>query len=593
MPDSAMAWRCIVCGYLHRGPEPPDVCPTCGAAREDFEPVQDAAEAAPAEGKAKRVLVIGAGIAGTAAAESIRATAPSTEIVLISQEAEVPYYRLNLTRYLAGEISRQNLPMHPAAWYDEQHIQLLLSVEVAGLLLEDHAVALRDGRRLAFERLLLAAGAHPFVPPIPGSALGGVTSLRTIDDADYLLEACKAGVRCVCIGGGLLGLETAGGLARQGADVTLLEGHGWLLPRQLNQTAGEILGTHVSRLGINLRKHAATREISGSGRVEHVILEDGSTIPADLVVIATGVRANTSLARQAGLEVNHGVVVNDRLTTSHPDVLAAGDVAEHKGVVYGLWTASQAQGAIAGTNLAGGSAEFGGLPRSTTLKVLGLDLFSIGQINPEAGSDQVIDQESEGRYFRFVFRENHLAGAILLGDLKLVSSAKKAVEGKRDCSSLLRSRRLPRRSWIFSESRRRCPGRDLPQRRAARPRHPTSPGHRSTSPWHVTSVPFADTCTTSRRRAGSGASCRTTGSARVAARPSRRSPLWPEKPRNRRVTHSVGPRPHIVSSAMSSWRSTSCCSSRWSRVSGATRSSFLRGRCCTSPSEWSSESRCS
>ena len=240
----------------------------------------------------------------------------------------------------------------------------------------------------------LAAGANPFIPPIPGSDREGVTSLRTVQDADYLLGACEAGARCVCIGGGILGLETAGALARRGAKVTLLEGHGWLLPRQLNQRAGEILGDHVCRIGITLRNKAVTREILGDGRVHGVLLEDGSTIPADLVVIATGIRANSSLAQQAGLEVKHGVVVNNHLTTSHPDVLAAGDVAEHKGVVYGLWTASQAQGTIAGRNLAGASAEFGGLPRSNTLKVLGLDMFSIGQIMPEDASFQVIDQET-------------------------------------------------------------------------------------------------------------------------------------------------------------------------------------------------------
>ena len=313
----------------------------------------------------------------------------------------------------------------------------MLGEEVGSLDPQHHVVELRDGKRLPFDKLLLAAGANPFIPPIPGSDREGVTSLRTVQDADYLLGACEAGARCVCIGGGILGLETAGALAARGAKVTLLEGHGWLLPRQLNQRAGEILGDHVSRIGITLRNKAVTREILGNGRVHGVLLEDGSTIPADLVVIATGIRANSSLAQQAGLEIKHGVVVNDRLTTSHPDVLAAGDVAEHKGVVYGLWIASQAQGTIAGRNLAGACAEFSGLPRSNTLKVLGLDLFSIGQIMPEDASFQVIDQEKDGRYFRFVFHENRLVGAILLGDMSLMSATKKAIEEKQDCSSLL------------------------------------------------------------------------------------------------------------------------------------------------------------
>ncbi|HPM81051.1 MAG TPA: FAD-dependent oxidoreductase [Candidatus Anammoximicrobium sp.] len=386
-----------------------------------------------------RIVVIGAGGAGMAAVESLRKTAPAAEIVLISQETELPYYRLNLTRYLAGEINRPELFIHPAAWYQEQQVQLLLGTEVSALHLAEHAVQLGDGRRLPFDKLLLAAGANPFIPPISGANRHGVTSLRTVQDADYLLKACEAGARCVCIGGGLLGLEAAGALARRGAQVTLLEGHGWLLPRQLNERAGQILGEHVGRIGITLRRKAKTREILGDEHVRSILLEDGSTVAADVVVIATGVRSNCSLAQQAGLEVKHGVLVNNQLLTSHPDVLAAGDVAEHNGVVYGLWTASQAQGAIAGRNLAGAGAEFTGLPRSSTLKVLGLDLFSIGQIMPPEAGGQVIEQETGGRYYRFVFQDGRLVGAILLGDTQLMAVTKKAVEEKRDCTSVLRA----------------------------------------------------------------------------------------------------------------------------------------------------------
>ena len=442
MPDRERAWRCLVCGFVHRGTEPPASCPVCGAGREDFEPVE---EDSPSSGdsnapavKAPGVVVIGAGIAGIAAVESLRAAAPEAEITLVSAETELPYYRLNLTRYLAGEVQRESLPIHPADWYQERNIRLLLGEEVRGLDLEGHAVELGNGKRIAFDKLLLAAGAHPFIPPIPGSDRERVTTLRTVEDADYLLKASACGARCVCIGGGILGLETAGALARRGAKVTLLESHGWLLPRQLNERAGEILGDHARRMGIALRNKAKTREILGEAGASGVLLEDGSTIPADLVVIATGVRANSTLAQEAGLEVQRGGVGERRLATSHPDVLAAGDVAEHEGVVYGLWNASQAQGTIAGKNLVGEGAEFGGLPRSNTLKVLGLDMFSIGRIMPEDAGFRVFEQEAESGYARFVFHESLLVGAILLGDMRLMPAAKRAVEDKRDCSSLLR-----------------------------------------------------------------------------------------------------------------------------------------------------------
>ena len=382
-------------------------------------------------------MIVGAGIAGIAAVESLRAASPAVEITLISKEPELPYYRLNLTRYLAGEIGDRDLPIHPASWYEEQKVRLLLGTEASAINLNDRVVELHGGEKLPFDKLLLAAGAHPFVPPFPGTDRKGVTSLRTVEDARGILAACRAGAKCVCIGGGLLGLETAGGLARQGAEVTLLESHGWLLPRQLNRRAGEILNEYVVGTGIKLRTKALTREIVGNGRVQGVLLEDGETISADLVVLATGIRSNSQLARRAGLEVNQGVVVDNRLVTSHPDVLAAGDVAEHQGQVYGIWEPSQYQGSIAGRNMAGASIEFGGIPRSNTLKVLGLDLFSIGQIDPEDASFRTFDREADGRYFRFVCRENRLVGAVLLGDTKLAAAVKKAAESGSDFSELL------------------------------------------------------------------------------------------------------------------------------------------------------------
>ena len=434
---AASQWRCLVCGYVHTGPQPPNECPACGATADCFEPVSAAAKTTAVAAQSIRAVIVGGGIAGISAAESLRAASPTAEITLVSNEAELPYYRLNLTRYLAGEIGEQDLPIHAASWYEEQKIRLMLGTEVSTIHLDEHTVALQSGEKLPFDRLLLTAGAHPFIPPIPGADREGATALRTVEEARQILTACRAGAKCVCIGGGLLGLETAGALARQGADVTLLEGFGWLLPRQLNERAGEILSQYVLGTGIKLRTKAITKEIVGDGRVRGICLEDGSTISADLVVIATGIRPNSHLARRVGLEVNQGVVVDNLLRTSHPDVYAAGDVAEYHGQVYGVWGPSQYQGSIAGMNMAGGCVEFGGVPRSNTLKVLGLDLFSIGQFNPQDASFRTFDEEADGRYCRFVFRDNRLVGAVLLGNTKLAATVKQAVESGSDYSELL------------------------------------------------------------------------------------------------------------------------------------------------------------
>ena len=201
-PTPTNQWRCLICGYVHTGAEPPEACPVCGATASRFEPLGEAAEKTPAAGKATKIVIAGAGIAGIAAVESIREVSPEADITLVSREPELPYYRLNLTRYLAGEVRQQDLPIHPENWYHEQHVRLLRGVEVTAIRLDDHLVEVRGGETLRFEKLLLAAGSHPLIPPFPGTHLDGVTGLRTIEDAQHILAAGRPGSKCVCIGGG-------------------------------------------------------------------------------------------------------------------------------------------------------------------------------------------------------------------------------------------------------------------------------------------------------------------------------------------------------------------------------------------------------
>jgi nitrite reductase (NADH) large subunit len=432
-------WRCLICLYMHEGDAPPEECPVCGAAASRFEPVAKPTNGQKAAG-IEHVVVLGAGIAGISAVEAIRKTSPATRITLVSRENDPPYYRLNLTRYLAGEIDEAALPIHPASWYEANGVELLCGAEASDVQLDERAVVLGNGKSLTYDKLILTAGAHPFVPPIPGGQREGVRTVRSWQDARWILEHLRAGMKCVCIGGGVLGVETAGALAKRGADVTLLEGFSWLMPRQLNQAAGRRLAAHLEQIGVRLRAEAKVKEIVGDERVGGVLLEDGETLPADLVVITTGVRTNSFLARRAGLHVGSGVVVDDHLVTSHPDVLAAGDVAEHRGVVYGLWSPAQYMGSIAGMNAAGAATEFAGIPRSNTLKVLGVDLLSIGQFEPQDGSYQAIEREAADGYMRFVFRDGRMVGAILLGDTSIAAQVSKAVAEGTDLSGLLARR---------------------------------------------------------------------------------------------------------------------------------------------------------
>jgi nitrite reductase (NADH) large subunit len=384
-----------------------------------------------------RYIIIGGGIAGVSAAEAVHALQPEADISLISEEHYLPYFRMSLTRYLAGEVEREKLTLHDQQWYLHNHITILLNTHVEAIDAEAKQISLADGQKLPYDKLILASGAHPIMPPFPGRELKGVQTLRTLDDADLILEVAREQGQVVCIGGGLLGLEVAGALERQGAQVTVLEGLDWLLPRQLDAQASAILKQKIESLGIRVIVPATTKALHGGGRVESVELADGQVLPADLVLVSTGVSANLELAKSAGLAVNRGVLVNEHMLTSNPDILAAGDLTEFQGRSYGLWIPAKKQGAIAGQNAVGKEASFLGDPPSTRLKVLGVDVFSIGQFSPGAEGDRLVAESKDGGYKSFLFREGKMIGSILLGDASMANKVKAAVEGKRDFSEVL------------------------------------------------------------------------------------------------------------------------------------------------------------
>ena len=430
-------WTCLNCEYVHHGQTPPAACPVCGLPDEQFEPGRFVPPVAALKQEAIAVVIVGAGIAGVSAAESIRRDSPAAAITLLSREPDLPYFRLNLTRYLAGEIAAGDLFIHPEEWYRENGIDLRLGTELRDLDADSRVLSLSRDEVLTYDRLILAMGSHPFVPPIPGVKRDNVTVLRTLRDADDILGQCRPGLSCAIIGGGVLGLETAGALARRGVSVTLLEGFGWLMPQQLNQTAGDLLAGYAGDLGISIRTNVRISQIDGDDRVRSIILESGESIPAELVVVTAGIRSNTYLLRRANLDVNQGVVVNDTLQTSREEIFAVGDVAEHRGVTYGTWAPAQFQGVIAGLNALGSKIEFAGIPRSNILKVLDFELFSIGQVHPRDGSFQTFDSRDNGQYRCFIFRDGQLVGAILLGEMRLAAAIKNLIEKKVSCTDLL------------------------------------------------------------------------------------------------------------------------------------------------------------
>lgn len=428
--STAGRWRCTVCDHVHEGIQPPADCPICSAEASLFEPYQRRRHPAAAQGPTvERLVIVGAGIAGVTAAEQARRTAPKASVTLVSKEPGLPYYRLNLTRLLGGEVEKAALQLHPASWYGDQRIELVHDDGgVAAIHRQERQLELGGGRKLPYDRLVLAMGAHPFVPPIPGATREGVLVLRTEADVSAILGRAAPQTHCVCIGGGVLGLETAGALRRKGLRVTVLESFDWLLPRQLAEPAGRLLQKAIEEKGIAVRCGVRIEELAGDEEVRGVRIEGGEDLPAELVVLAAGVRPNSYLARLGGLQVGRGVLVDDRMATSDPAIFAAGDVAEHRGVVYGLWPHAYAQGVVAGANAAGGELEFRGLAPSNRLKVQDVDLFSIGEFQRVDGSYCLVEQQDEGAYYRLVVHDGRLVGANLLGDTDLAGSLKTWIE---------------------------------------------------------------------------------------------------------------------------------------------------------------------
>lgn len=430
-------WRCSICGYLHYGDVPPERCPICDAKVDDFKEIVVAIRPERHEVGRERVVVIGAGIAGVSAVTALRENAPDAEIVLISKEDVYPYHRLNLTRWLAGEITEDTLPLHNPGWYEDLNIDFRRGVSVEEIVMAEKKVRLEDQQTIPYDKLIVTAGAHPLVPAIPGTHIKGVFTVHTISDVHAILDSVQSGTQVVCIGGGILGLEAAGALVKRKADVTAIEAFDYLMPRQVNAEGSRVIERHLETLGIKMMVNAHVDCILGDDQVTGVHLKCGQSIPATVVVLAVGDRPNTELLEKAGLTVKTGVLVDNFMRTSNPDIFAAGDVCEHDGILYGAWTPAMYQGKIAGRNAAGVPTEFGGIPRSHLLKVLGKPMFSIGTITAADGSYHIIEDHADDGYRMFMFRDGRIVGCLLIGKLKLLKQVRKAVQARINMEELL------------------------------------------------------------------------------------------------------------------------------------------------------------
>jgi len=382
-------------------------------------------------------LIIGNGVAGDAAAESIRKSDPDGKIVIFSRESRPFYYVPALPEYLAGEKSADQIIIHPQNWYDQHRIDLHLDTQVTRIDAAQKFVETHRGERFNFDKLLLATGGNSFVPPIQGADSPGVFTLRTLADADCIKQAAASAKTAVLIGGGLLGLEAGNGLRKLGLKVAVVEFFPRLLPRQMDVPGAALQQRQMEEMGFIFYLGAKTREIVCAADGLTVCLESGEKLQGDLVLISAGVRPELTLAQALGLEIDKGVKVDDAMKTSRDDVYAAGDLVEHRGRFYGIWPAALEQGRVAGAAMAGQAAIYQGTLPSNVLKVVGIDLVAAGDIDADAKLEAIVQRdEAQKTYRKLVIQDNLLVGAILLGDIRGSAEIQAAIKKKLDVGLL-------------------------------------------------------------------------------------------------------------------------------------------------------------
>ena len=369
-----------------------------------------------------KLVLVGNGMAGVRALEELLKLAPELyDITVFGSEPHPNYNRILLSPVLAGEQTIEQIILNPLDWYADNGITLHTGKTVVEIDRIKRVVRTDDGLEAPYDRLLLGTGSLPFILPVPGKELDGVIAYRDIKDTETMIETAKTHKHAVVIGGGLLGLEAANGLMLRGMDVTVVHIMPWLMERQLDDVAGKLLQKSLEDRGLKFLIGAQTQALLGndSGRVRAVQFKDGSEIPADLVVMAAGIRPNTALAERAGIHCNRGIVVSDTLQTiTDPRIYALGECAAHRGIAYGLVAPLFEQGKVAANHLAQmGIGRYTGSQTSTKLKVTGIDLFSAGNfMGGEGFEDIVLSDPFSGVYKRLVIQGDKLVGACLYGD---------------------------------------------------------------------------------------------------------------------------------------------------------------------------------
>ncbi|CAH1904989.1 Nitrite reductase (NAD(P)H) [Candidatus Nitrotoga sp. HW29] len=373
--------------------------------------------------KKMKLVMVGNGMAGVRTLEELLKLAPDLyDITVFGAEPYPNYNRIMLSPVLAGEQGIQDIILNDIDWYKQNNITLHLNKKIVRIARKNKVVVAEDGTEAKYDRLLLATGSSSFILPVPGKELAGVVGYRDIQDTNAMIAAAEKYKHAVVIGGGLLGLEAANGLALRGMDVTVVHLMSWLMERQLDDNSAQMLQSALQAKGLKFLLEQQTQELigDGHGRVKSIRFKDGSEIPADLVVMAVGIRPNVALAEEAGIYCNRGIVVSDTMQTYDPSIYAVGECVSHRGTAYGLVAPLFDMAKVCANHLARmGIAYYQGSVTSTKLKVTGVDLFSAGNFTGGNETNQIVMHDvTGGKYKKLVLNNNTLVGAVMYGDTK-------------------------------------------------------------------------------------------------------------------------------------------------------------------------------
>ena len=419
--------KCLVCGEIFDSSL--EVCPVCGVGKENFVPV-DAEESSYRNDTSSFYVILGGGAAGFYAASAIRERDRTGSIVMISDEPYRPYNRPMLTKSIMADLTEDQIAIAEESWFEQQNIHLLLGKKVTGIDTENKEVVLDGDMKLAYTKLIYALGSECFIPPIPGHDKEGVIAIRRLADTKKI-EGLLPDVKHVAvIGGGVLGLEAAWEMKRAKREVTVLELAPQLMGRQLDEGASDMLKTISEAQGIQIRTGVQIQEIQGEGRAAGVKLADGEVIPAELVIVSAGVRANTAVAQSAGIETDRAVVVNEKMETSVPDIYACGDCAQYQGINYAIWPQAVEQGKTAGANAAGEEAVYEQVPAALSFHGMKTALFAAGDNGKKPDLIyKTVEFKDMGKkqYQKYYFLNNRLCGVILIGDVSRMAEMTQAL----------------------------------------------------------------------------------------------------------------------------------------------------------------------